>query len=319
MAESRLTTEQVQAFLEERHGERVSDLVALSGGFWSSAFAYRVGEGASAQELVVRFGDLDDAFEADQRAMAYGSAQLPVPRVLEVGRAFDGSFAISERAHGRFLEDVTPEEADVAGPTIVRLLGALHAAGEAAPPAGDAPDAWHRFLAAGFVDDPRQTVHGWRAKLAALPEVDRVFRACEARVLELAEAACPERRDLLHGDLLHKNVLVSEDASRVNAVFSWKCSVRGDFLFDTAWCTLWGHLHPGIAAADVWRGVTTSEWANADPAALDDAARRHHCYELQIAGSHLGWYAWTDDDGALRALAAHAEALLDRGPRELMR
>ena len=49
----------------------------------------------------------------------------------------------------------------------------------------------------------------------------------------LAEA-CPERRDLVHGDLLHGNVLVSPDARRVQAVLSWKCSVRGDFLFDAA-------------------------------------------------------------------------------------
>jgi aminoglycoside phosphotransferase (APT) family kinase protein len=40
---------------------------------------------------------------------------------------------------------------------------------------------------------------------------------------------------VLHGDLLHGNVLNSQDAKRITAVFSWKCSQRGDFLFDTAW------------------------------------------------------------------------------------
>lgn len=128
---------------------------------------------------------------------------------------------------------------------------------------------------------------------------------------ELREA-CPERRDVVHGDLLHRNVLVLEDASRVNAVFSWKCSVRGDFLFDTAWCTFWGHLHPGIAAADVWGRVMTSEWANADPSGLVDARVRHHCYELQMGASHLGWLAWTGDDVGLRALADHTAMLLER-------
>lgn len=315
MAESRLTTEQVEAFLTERHGGApVTDLVALSGGFWSSAFAYRAA--GEDRELVVRFGQLDDAFGPDQRAMAYRSDDLPVPEVLEVGAAFDGSFAISVRAHGRFLEDVTPDEAGVAGPTIVRLLGALHAVPPATSSSTERPDAWRAFLAAGFVDDPAHVVHGWRHKLAEDPDIERVFTTCEARVLELAASVCAERRDLVHGDLLHKNVLVSDDASRVNAVFSWKCSVRGDFLFDTAWCTFWGHLHPGIAAADVWRGVTTSDWANADPAALEGAALRHHCYELQIGGSHLGWYAWTGDDAALRALAGHLETLLERGPLE---
>ena len=309
MAESRLSTDEVAAFLATRHGgEPVRDLEALSGGFWSSAFAYRAGDG---RELVARFGNLLDGFEADRAAMAYASSELPVPDVLEIGTAFDGSYAISVRSHGRFLEDVRPDEADVAGPTIVALLGALHAV--PADDAGVAHDAWRRFLLDGLVDDPSRTVHGWRRRLADDPDLDRLFRACQARVHDLSEA-CPERRDVVHGDLLHRNVLVSEDASRVNAVFSWKCSVRGDFLFDTAWCTFWSHLHPGIAAADVWRRVTSSGWAAADPGGLVDARARHHCYELHIGASHLGWLAWTGDDTGLLALAEHTAMLLEQGP-----
>ena len=312
MAESKLSHDEVLAFLADRHGgEAVEDLEPLSGGFWSSAFAYRSADG---HELVVRFGQLLDGFEADRAAMAYAGPDLPVPEVLEIGAAFGGSYAISVRARGRFLEDVRPEEADAAGPTIVRLLGALHAVPADAPTAALPADAWRRFLHDGLVDDATQTVHGWRDRLAADPALDRLFRACEARVHELSEA-CPERRDVVHGDLLHGNVLVSEDASRVHAVFSWKCSVRGDFLFDTAWCTFWGHLHPGIAAADVWGRVTASDWANEDPADLVDAAVRHHCYELQIGASHLGWLAWAGDDAGLRALADHTAMLLERGPR----
>ena len=309
MAESKLSTDEVAEFLASRHGgDPVQDLEPLSGGFWSSAFAYRTADG---RELVARFGQLVDGFEADRAATAYAGAELPVPDVLEIGRAFGGSYAISVRAHGRFLEDVSPEEADVAGPTITRLLGALHAV--PADGTGVAPDSWHRFLVDGLVDDPARTVHGWRSRLAEDAPLDRLFRACEARVAALGEA-CPERRDVVHGDLLHGNVLVSEDARRVHAVFSWKCSVRGDFLFDTAWCTFWGHLHPGIAAADVWSRVTSSEWANADAGDLVDAAVRHHCYELQIGASHLGWLAWTGDDAGLRALAEHTAMLLERGP-----
>lgn len=309
MSEPRLSTREVAAVLAARHGGGpVRDLEALAGGFWSSAFAYRTGDG-DGRELVVRFGQLRDGFEADRAAMAYAGPDLPVPEVLEVGDAFDGSYAISVRAHGRFLEEVAPEEADVAGPTIVRLLGALHAV--RAPVRSTA--SWRAFLADGLVDDPARTVHGWRPLLAEDDVADRVFRACEARVGELADA-CPERRDLVHGDLLHANVLVSEDAARVNAVFSWKCSVWGDFLFDAAWCTFWGHVHPGIARADVLGRVLASDWARADPGALDDAAVRHHCYELQIGASHLGWCAWTRDTARLRALAAHTAMLLEQGP-----
>lgn len=64
----------------------------------------------------------------------------------------------------------------------------------------------------------------------------------------------------------------------------------GDHLYDTAWCTFWGdHAHAGIAAA-VNRSFT------------DDEAERVRCYELHIATTHLGWYAWTDDRADLDAL-----------------
>lgn len=130
---------------------------------------------------------------------------------------------------------------------------------------------------------------------------------------ELAEA-CPERRDVLHGDLLHGNVLISEDANRIAAVFSWKCSQRGDFLFDTAWCTFWGAFFPGIAAAEMCDRVLTAPWASQEPTALAGAPHRHHCYELQIGATHLAWNAWVGDEAGLRWVAAHTAMLLERGP-----
>jgi hypothetical protein len=78
--------------------------------------------------------------------------------------------------------------------------------------------------------------------------------------------ACPERRDLVHGDLLHGNVLVSPDARR------------------------------------------------AEPGALLDAAARHHCYELHIGFTHLGWNVWTGNQADLAATARRLAEVLERGP-----
>jgi hypothetical protein len=87
---------------------------------------------------------------------------------------------------------------------------------------------------------------------------------------------------------------------------------RGDFLFDVAWCTFWGAWHPSIAAADIWRRTLAApDLGEGD---LVDAPARHHCYELQIAASHLGWNAWTGDDQGLVAVADAAECTLERGP-----
>lgn len=294
--------EDVAAFLASHHGEPVGDLEPLSGGFWSAAYGYRVGN----RELVLRLGSDPAWFATDRDAMAYSREGLPVPAVIDIGDAFGGAFAISERHRGRFLESVHVEEADVAGPTLMSLLDALRSV----PDDGRGYASWRAWLVDSLLDDPTHPASGGRAKLAADPALDRLYRACESRIHELLDA-CPERRDLVHGDLLHSNVLIAPDASRVNAVFSWKCSLRGDLLFDIALCTFWGAIaHPGIGAIDPFGRVL----ATAHASVLEDAAIRHHCYELHIGTSHLGWYAWTDDDHWLRLDAAHLEMLLERGP-----
>jgi aminoglycoside phosphotransferase (APT) family kinase protein len=148
-------------------------------------------------------------------------------------------------------------------------------------------------------------------KLAENPVIDHLFTTCEARIHELLPL-CPERRDLIHGDLLHQNVLVSNDASQVTAVFSWKCSAYGDFLYDVAWCTFWRGWHPGIAASDIWnRTMLAQDLTEAD---LVNASLRHHCYELQIGASHLGWNAWIGNQDDLEAVALVLERTLAKGP-----
>jgi aminoglycoside phosphotransferase (APT) family kinase protein len=314
------TTAQVARWLAARHGGAVSDLTPLSGGFWSSAFAYRVG----ADELVLRLSDMDEGFAIDAAAMRFSAPDLPVPVVIDTGSALGLHFAISVRHHGRFIETTSAQEADAVGGALEVLLAALRAVpatqDEAVvwyDPEASAGVTWHSWLRAGLIDDLSAHVSGWRAKLAASPRLDALFGACESRIEELLPA-CPERRDLIHGDLLHQNVLVAENAAEVTAIFSWKCSARGDFLFDVAWCTFWGEaLYPGIAAADLWRRtVAATDLGQGD---LLDAPVRHHCYELRIAAAHLGWFAWTGDDEGLAAVADAAERTLARGPLPLRR
>jgi aminoglycoside phosphotransferase (APT) family kinase protein len=313
---SSLPLDAVEAFLAARHGGRATEVEVLRGGFWSAAFGYRVDD----QALVVRFGDMREGFEMDRAAMAFDRPDLPVPEVIEIGEALDRTYAISVRHGGRFLETIRPDEAGRAGPAVERTLAALRAvpappdAGTEWYPGTDGAEgpSWRRWLLDGLVDDPGQRVSGWRAVLAGDDDLDRLFRACETRIGELLDA-CPERRDLVHGDLLNRNVLIADDLSRITAVFSWKCSVRGDFLFDIAWCTFWASWHPGIDALDLWARTLASPTLTDD--ALRDAALRHHCYELQIGATHLGWHAWTGDHDELRSVAVRTEAILTRGPR----
>jgi hypothetical protein len=183
-------------------------------------------------------------------------------------------------------------------------------------PAGAPVRSWRELILARLVDDPGNRVYGWRAALDADPKLRALSAAVCDRVRTLV-AACPERRDLIHGDLLHGNVLVSPDCRRVQAVISWKHSLRGDFLYDTAWCSVWGPVfYPGIAAAttDPLSGLLQDPGLRADQGALVDAAVRHHCYELQIGFTHLGWSIWTWDQKHLTATAGLLAEILERGP-----
>ena len=311
--------EQVAAFLAQHSGGTARDLEPLTGGAWSSAWAYRAGE----EELVIRFGPERSWYETDRMAMAFSGPDLPVPQVREVGTTPTGlAYAISVRHHGQFLEDTPVERADAVAPTLTRLLVALHRvpASPGTPvmwhPAGAPVRSWRELILARLVDDPGNRVYGWRAVLDADPKLRALSAAVCDRVRKLV-AACPERRDLIHGDLLHGNVLVSPDRGRVQAVISWKNSLRGDFLYDAAWCSVWGPVfYPGIAAAttDPLSGLLQDPELRADQGALVDAAVRHHCYELQIGFTHLGWSIWTWNQEHLTATAELLAEILERGP-----
>ncbi|MET9019632.1 aminoglycoside phosphotransferase family protein [Actinopolymorpha sp. NPDC004070] len=313
------TYEEVAAFLARHSGGTPSDLEPLSGGAWSSAWAYRAG----GEELVIRFGRERSWYETDRMAMAFDGPDLPVPQVREVGTTPSGlAYAISVRHHGQFLEDAPVERADAVAPTLTRLLLALYRAPAPPPgtpvmwhPAGAPAHSWREYVLAKLVDEPGSRAHGWRAALDADPKLAALSTAVCDRVGTLIEA-CPERRDLVHGDLLHGNVLVSPDYRRVQAVISWKCSLRGDFLYDAAWCSVWGPVfYPGIAAVDPLAGLLRDPGLRADETALVDAAVRHHCYELQLGLTHLGWSLRTWKQEHLDATINLLAELLERGPR----
>ena len=296
----------VVEFLRAHHGGEPTDLDELGGGFWSAAYGYRIGH----DELVLRISDSPDGFRNDDFAMRYGSPAMPVPEVLAIGEAFGRWFAISRRHSGRFLEEVGPDEADALGPTVVKLLAGLRSV----PDTGVVTSPWRDWLLAGITDRPDRHTVGWRRTISADAGVDRTFRAVDRRIRSLLDA-CPDRRELVHSDLLHYNVLVTPTADATSAVFSWKCSTWGDSVYDLAWCTFWGRWHEGIGALDLWQRVVPTLSASETV----DVDVRHHVYELQIGASHLGWYATLGDTENLNWTARQLDELLELGPRGSVR
>ena len=87
-------------FLAQRYAGRARDVAELGGGDWSRAFSFQL----DGRDLVARFGPYGEDFAKDHQAMAFAGPDLPVPEVLETGRAPGGAYVISQRCYGAFLE-----------------------------------------------------------------------------------------------------------------------------------------------------------------------------------------------------------------------
>ena len=299
-----LSRDAAARFLAARYGARAGALAPLGAGCWSRAYAFTL----DGQEMVVRFGPDGADFGKDQIMGAFASARLPIPRVLEVGEAPEGFFAISERVHGVLLDDLDAEGMRAVLPS---LLTALDAASEI--------NAWDRKGYGGWGPDGvaacktwREAVLafagdrlvGWRTALAGSPTGDGPLATGLARLQELA-ADLPDVPQVIHGDLLHRNVLVQGTA--VTGIFDWGNSMVGDALYDAAWFLFWWPWHPAWASIDI-RAELDRHWA-----ARGDVPRnlehRLHCYQLRIGLEHLAWYAFTRQWGDLERCAQQTLAL----------
>ena len=288
--------EAAAGFLAERYAGQARDVAELGGGDWSRAFSFRL----DGRDLVARFGNYGEDFARDQQAMALSGPDLPVPRVLEIGSALGGAYAVSERRFGVFLETLDAPRWRRLLPALLRGLDALRdapalAGGErAGAGAPDPTGGWREQLKAELEDHPGQRVSGWRAILAGSAELDTLFTAGERAVIRLLDA-CPEIRHVLHRDLLNRNVLVAGDGSRLTAVFDWGCYGLGDFLYEVAWFTFWAPWHAGLAAID-FRSAILGHYraAGLDVPRFDERLR---CYELHVGLTHLAYGAFTGDPG----------------------
>lgn len=300
---------QAEAFLISRFGPGIRDVARTGYGEWSQAYAYRHDGG----EYVIRFGRYAEDFAKDRRAAQYGSPALPIPMVTEIGEAFGGAYAISERAFGEFIDDLDGAGMCAVLPSLFAALDAARRVDLLATQGyggwdadGVAPrESWRAALLAVAEDGSADRIVGWRSGMMRSTVATQAFQEGLDRLHSLLPYVS-EDRHLIHCDLLHFNVLVADD--RISAVVDWGCSLYGDFLYDIAWIVFWGPWYPA------WRGIDFKGEAahHFRTIGLDvpDFEERLRCYQLHIGLDSLKYNAfkqrWDELESVARQVLAAA-------------
>jgi hygromycin-B 4-O-kinase len=240
-----------EAFLTIRFGGEARDVAQLAAGVWSEAFAFR----RAGRDYVIRFGAHREDFAKDRLAARYAGPALPIPRVVELGEAFGGCYAISQRVFGGYIDDVGEAQMRALLPSLFAALDAARLADLSGTTGyggwdadGTAPyRSWRGALLDVANDGPADRTHGWRERLAASPVGAGPFEEAYQHLQALADRV-PEERHLIHSDLLHHNVLV--EANRITGVLDWGCGMYGDFLYDLAWFCFWQPWYPAWQRID---------------------------------------------------------------------
>jgi hygromycin-B 4-O-kinase len=265
---------------------------SLAAGAWSTAYALTV----AGRDMVLRVSRYGGDFAKDEVVGAVAAGTLPVPAVTARGETHGWAYAVSERSTGTPLDDLGPDALAAVLPDLFDVMDAVGRIDVGGRGYGvwqasrSAPfRSWPEYLLAVEHETPR--VPGWRAALAASDVGLEPFERGLATLRRLA-SDLPDRRRMIHRDLLARNVLVEGD--RVSGVLDWGSAGFGDPLYDAAWLLYCWGWYPQWSSVDIEAAVGR-RW-NPDPVAS-------RAYQLHIGLGSIGYCAtrgrW--DDVALNA------------------
>jgi hygromycin-B 4-O-kinase len=305
-----VSLEEARQFLDSHFSLKTTQVELLNGGDWSAAYAY-VLEG---EEYVIRFAASREDFAKDQAISQYASGKLHVPKVTEIGKALRGFYAISERHHGIFLDELDGEQMRKTLPSLLRTLDEIREVDLTSTTAygwWEAKGAgncvtWREFLTNGFDDKPGERTHGWRKKLESSSVGSDTFDKIRSS-LEVLAADMPSERHLIHNDLLYRNVLVEDN--EISVVIDWGNSMYGDFLYDIALLIYYWSWFPRWEDIDIKKTVV-DHYASIG-LEVPDIEKRLLCYQIHIGLDGIKYSAFTGNQEHLEQKTEQTLKLLD--------
>lgn len=281
----------VLEFLQQRISPAITAVERLGRGEESTAWGFD-GDGTACVLRLSRsaLGLAKDAFAAALLA----PHALPVPAMRAQG-SFDAAhyFAITEHVGGVPLDEAPRGTQEQLIPTLLAMLGAIHAVdvGEQegygewdASGCGWAPS-WEAFVR-GIANE---AYWQWDAVCAAL-HTGRTLVDVALTTIARVAPLCPAQHWLVHGDYGGSNVFT--DGRRITGVIDWGEAKYGDWAYDLAWMQYWN-----APFAHDW-AVEYCAIVNPPNAALAHLAERVQCYQLHIGLSTLAFYHSTGQQRA---------------------
>lgn len=277
---TKIDQEIVFLYIKNNFDNSISSLDFINGGEMSQAFSFRTNKG----NFVIRVNTSSRSFYKNQYAFQhFGGKGIPIPEIIKIGQIDDVyHFAISYKAEGKHIMDLTEEEYIKTLPSLLSTMDAIHGLdiketngfGKWNLNGIGAYNTWKDFILAVKEYPEKENLF----EISFL-EKD-IWQKIYLKMEELMEF-CPEERFLVHGDYGNNNAV--SDGEKVTGVFDWADSLYGDFLYDIAWIIFWLKKLKRIKQIeDYYRSKNISNFG-----------QRLLCYKLRIGLSSISFYAYS--------------------------
>jgi hygromycin-B 4-O-kinase len=294
-----MQVKKVKNFLHQKFDTKITDLTYIDKGEWSNTFFFKAGQ----QDLVIRLSKLEENFLKDKFAYEQYTNKIPIPKILQIDKFSGMHYAISERAFGKFIDNLDRQEMQIILPALFSLFDQMRELDTSESKGfgnwnkhGDGGfDSWRSYLLDVINDSPDKPTHGWKQNLInskfGLADFEKIY-------VKLQECIdyCPEMRHVIHSDLIYFNLLVSDSAEKIASVLDWGCAKYGDFLYDIAWFDFWKFWYPSMKDVDFSKIARQHlEQQNLPTENIKNFERRMLCYKIHIALDSLVYSAFKEN------------------------